>query len=94
MKFIPSRELRLRTASVLKRLKEEGEIIVTTNGKPASIMLPVDEENLEQMLSIIRSIKAKNAVRKMREIAEIRGIRNKDAEKEVALVRAEKTRQS
>lgn len=94
MKFIPSRELRLRTASVLKRLKEEGEIIVTTNGKPASIMLPVDEENLEQMLSVIRSIKAKNAVRRMREIAEIKGVSNEDVEKEVALIRAKKTKQS
>lgn len=90
MKFIPSRELRLRTASVLKRLKEEGEIIVTTKGKPASIMLSVDEENLEQMLSVIRSIKAKNAVRRMREIAEIKGISSRDVEKEVALLRAKK----
>ena len=53
MKFIPSRDLRLKTASVLNELKKEGEIIINSNGKPSSLMLPVDETNLEQTLFLL-----------------------------------------
>ena len=69
MKFVPLRELRLRTAEILKMLQDEDEIVVTLNGKPASIMIPANEDDLDQVMSMIKRIKAKNALRRMREKA-------------------------
>jgi len=87
MKFIPSRDLRLRTASVLNELKKEGEIIITSNGKPSSLMLPIDETNLEQTLFFIKSMKAKTAVRNMRQTFENKKISLEDIDKEIESVR-------
>jgi len=50
MKFVPLRELRLRTAEILKMLQDEDEIVVTLNGKPASIMIPANEDDLDQVM--------------------------------------------
>ncbi len=87
MKFIPSRELRLRTADILKILKDEGEIVITLNGKPASIMIPTTEDDLEQVMSMIKKMKAKNAVRKMREKAVKNNITENDVDEEIRKIR-------
>ena len=89
MKFIPSRDLRLKTASVLSELKKEGEIIITSNGKPSSLMLPIDESNLEQTLSFIKSMKAKTALRNMRLTFRKNKISADDIDKEIKDVRKE-----
>ncbi len=83
MKFIPSRDLRLKTASVLNELKKEGEIIITSNGKPSSLMLPIDETNLEQTLFFVKSMKAKAAARNMRSTFKKNKISTEDIDKEI-----------
>lgn len=90
MKFIPSRELRLRTAQVLKMLENEGEIVITSNGKPASIMLAAAEDDLEQVMSMIKRMRSKNAVRKMREKAAKNNITESDVDKEIRKIRTNK----
>ena len=89
MKFIPSRDLRLKTASVLNELKKEGEIIITSNGKPSSLMLPVDETNLEQTLFFVKSMKAKVAARNMRSTFKKNKISTEDIDKEINDARKE-----
>ena len=90
MKFVPSRELRLRTAEILKMLQDENEIVVTLNGKPASIMIPANEDDLEQVMSMIKRIKAKNALRRMREKAAENNITEYDIDEEIAKERTNK----
>lgn len=89
MKFIPSRDLRLKTASVLNELKKEGEIIITSNGKPSSLMLPVDETNLEQTLFFVKSMKAKATVRNMRLTFKKNKISTEDIDREINAARKE-----
>jgi len=84
MKFVPSRELRLRTAEILKMLQDEDEIVVTLNGKPASIMIPANENDLDQVMSMIKRIKSKNALRRMREKAAENNIAEYDIDEEIA----------
>ena len=62
MKFVSVRELRGRSAQIWKRLDEEGEMIVTSNGKPVAILSPVSEDNLEQSVRAIRRSRAEEAV--------------------------------
>jgi prevent-host-death family protein len=89
MKFIPSRDLRLKTASVLNDLKKDGEIIITSNGKPSSLMISIDESNLEQTLSFIKSMKAKTALRNIRLTLRNNKISSDDIDKEIKAVRKE-----
>ncbi|MGE4547901.1 MAG: hypothetical protein AB7E28_09035 [Desulfurella sp.] len=90
MKFIPSRELRLKTTEIFKMLQNEDEIVVTLNGKPTSIMIPVNEDNLEQIMSMIKRIKTKNALRRMRERAAENNITEHDIDEEIKKVRTNK----
>lgn len=66
MKFIGSRELRLNPTQVWKDLEDEGEIIVTTNGKPMAILTRADETNWEEALRAIRRARTQMAVSQMR----------------------------
>ena len=81
MKFIPSRELRLRTNKVFEDLKEEEEIIVTQNGLPVALMIPIDESSLNETLNSWKSIKIKSAVRELRESAVNKGTKISDTKK-------------
>ena len=49
--------------------------------------MPIDASNMEITLSLIRSIKVKNAVRNMRESALGGGIMDKDIAKEIDAAR-------
>ena len=89
MKFIPSRDLRLKTASVLNELKKEGEIIINSNGKPSSLMLPIDETNLEQTLFFVKSMKAKAAARNISLTFKKNKISTEDIDKEINDARKE-----
>ena len=51
MPLIGVRELRAKTAEVLRRIREErAEYVVTHQGKPVALMLPVDTEVIEKKL--------------------------------------------
>ncbi|MGC9396618.1 MAG: type II toxin-antitoxin system Phd/YefM family antitoxin [Anaerolineae bacterium] len=51
MTMIGVRELRQQTAEVLRRIREERtEYIITYQGKPVAVMLPVDAAAVEQAI--------------------------------------------
>ena len=65
MGFMTLRELRGSTARVDELLERDGSVVVTSNGKPAYLMLPVDDQDLEQTLVDLRVARAKRAVHRM-----------------------------
>jgi hypothetical protein len=65
MKFLSVRELRTSTNKLKSLLAKNGNIIVTTNGKPLSLMLPVDEANMEETLNDLIRIRAKRVFEEM-----------------------------
>ena len=67
MRFITVRELRSQSAEVWRRLADEGEIVVTCNGKPIALLSPLSPDNLEQSISAVRRARAIAAVEKMQE---------------------------
>jgi len=94
MKFLSVRDLRGKSAQVWKRLPEEREMIITSNGRPIAILAAVSESNVEESLSAFRQARAVEAVASlqrrsvkqetdritMEEIdAEIRAVRKKRA---------------
>jgi antitoxin (DNA-binding transcriptional repressor) of toxin-antitoxin stability system len=62
MKFISIRDLRGKSAEVWKKLAGEGEMIITSNGRPIAILAAVNESNLEESLSAFRQARAVEAV--------------------------------
>ncbi len=79
MKFVPSRDLRLHTNKVFEDLKKEGEIVVTQNGQPVALMIPIDESILNETLNSWKLIKLKDTVRNLRESFINKGTKISDA---------------
>jgi antitoxin (DNA-binding transcriptional repressor) of toxin-antitoxin stability system len=52
------------------RLKEQGELVLTTSGKPVAILVNLPEgEDTEAALAAVRSARAQLALRRVREAA-------------------------
>ncbi len=62
MKFLSVRDLRGKSAQVWKKLPEEREMIITSNGRPIAILAAVSESNVEESLSAFRQARAVEAV--------------------------------
>ena len=62
MKFVSIRNLRGKSAEVWKELAGEGEMVITSNGRPIAILAAVNESNLEESLSAFRQARAVEAV--------------------------------
>jgi len=65
MRFISVRDLRGRSAQIWRDLKEEHDLVVTSNGKPVAILSATSEDTLEQSLAAIRRARAMAAVASM-----------------------------
>lgn len=95
MKFITVRDIRTSPAAIWKRLPEEQEMVITNNGKPIALLTPLSDETLEETVSAVRRARAVNAARKMRRIAEKRGLSSlteDDIQAEIVAARRERSR--
>ncbi len=69
MRFISVRDLRGKSAQVWGQLKDEKELVITSNGKPIAILSAVLEGQLEETLAAIRRARAIAAVDAMQQRA-------------------------
>ena len=53
MQFLTVRELRSRSADVWRRLSEEPDIVITSNGRPVAILSGVSAAGLEESLAAL-----------------------------------------
>jgi prevent-host-death family protein len=74
MKFVSSRELRINPGSVWKQLRQEKDLIITSNGKPIAILTLAEEDNLEDVLATLRQGRAQTAIARLRQTAMTRGL--------------------
>ena len=74
MKCISSREIRSNPA-LLRDFPARDETIITVNGKPRAIVLPIGD-NLEETLSIVRRARASTALEKIRKFSREKGLEN------------------
>jgi prevent-host-death family protein len=65
MRFVTVRELRTQSAQTWRRLADEGDLVITSNGKPIAVLVAVSEGNLEESLAALRRAKAIAAVEAM-----------------------------
>jgi antitoxin (DNA-binding transcriptional repressor) of toxin-antitoxin stability system len=69
MRFMTVREMRSGSRELWTQLKNDDEVILTSNGKPVAILAGVSEKNLEQLLKAFRRAKAMMAVEEMQQAA-------------------------
>lgn len=82
MKLISTRDLRLKSADIWGLLGKEGELVVTSHGKPIALLTNIPEGDIESALSALRQARAQLAVSSMRQAARERGL-SKMAEAEI-----------
>ena len=82
MKFVSSRELRISPGTVWRKLEQEKDLVITSNGRPIGVLTLASEDNLEDVLSSLRAGRAQRAALGMRRTAVARGL-NKWSDKDI-----------
>jgi antitoxin (DNA-binding transcriptional repressor) of toxin-antitoxin stability system len=74
MKFVSVRDFKIRPGDVWKQLKIYKDVVITSNGKPIAIINPVEDENLENSIAVLRRARALLALEEMQKKAALKGI--------------------
>lgn len=91
MKFVTVRDLVSNQKNTRKLIGRETTVI-TTNGKPTALTIPINEDNFEYIVNEARLIEFKSAVKSIQKRSEKLGLTEKDVEKAVREVRKERAR--
>jgi antitoxin (DNA-binding transcriptional repressor) of toxin-antitoxin stability system len=95
MEFVTIRDLRLKPAEVWDKLRQQREIILTSNGRPVAIIAGVGENDVEETVTALRRARAQVAVARMRRVAAERGTDKLSAsEIEFEIARSRRERRS
>jgi antitoxin (DNA-binding transcriptional repressor) of toxin-antitoxin stability system len=92
MRFISVRELNAHPKQVWAELKN-GEMVVTSNGKPLALLSPVTEKTMEKTLKMIRRSRALMALEEMQKKSLAEGLdqlSDSEIEAEIRAVRKER----
>lgn len=95
MKTVTIRDFRSKPKQVREDLAKLDEALLTANGKPVALMLPVDAGTLEDTLDYVRRAKALQALSEIREDALEYGrdrITMEEIDQEIQAVRQERKR--
>ena len=91
MEFIPYRVLRNEPAALRKKLEDQGELVVTVDGKPFAVMIDLaGGENIDDILLMVSRLRAQMAARAIRSQARRDGLDKLNEEQVEALI--QKTR--
>ncbi|MBI2320347.1 MAG: type II toxin-antitoxin system Phd/YefM family antitoxin [Betaproteobacteria bacterium] len=97
MKTVTIRDFRTRPKQVRDALKREREAVLTANGRPVAVMIPVDAGSIEQTLETLRRARALEALRAIRRDAQRRGLAQmsaRDIEAIIAKTRKARSRRA
>jgi len=95
MRFVTVRELRSQSAKVWRHLAEEGDLVITSNGKPVAILSAVSQQNVEESLDAFRRARAVAAVEAMQQRSVAAGthrLTQEDLRAEIVAVRKSRSR--
>lgn len=91
MEFIPYRVLRNEPTALRKKLADQGELVVTVDGKPFAVMIDLaGGENMDDILLMVSRLRAQMAARAIRSQARRDGLDKLSEEQVEALI--QKTR--
>lgn len=93
MRFITIRDLRSKSAQIQQELPKEKEMVLTSNGRPIAILTATSAERIEETLTLIRRLRAMEAVNYMQRQSVERGADRmslKEINKEITDARKER----
>ena len=94
MTFVSIRDMRTRPGEVWQQLQDEGDLVVTSSGRPFALMIAAEGEDVEALLLALRRARAQLAVSKMRRQAGEAGLDRMaidDIDAEIRQARSERT---
>jgi antitoxin (DNA-binding transcriptional repressor) of toxin-antitoxin stability system len=97
MDFLSVRDFRNSPQMVWKKLAKEGKLVITNNGKPQALLIPVDGTSLEDILNDMVRIQAKRALREIQRQSAINRtdkMTMEEIDAEIAVCRREKRSQN
>jgi len=93
MVFYTVRELSNSTKAVQETIKQDGEAVITNNGKPWALMVEIEDDDLLETVKMLRTARATRALMKIREQAVANGTADMTLDEinaEIAASRAER----
>lgn len=91
MQFYTIRELRTTPKALWERLAQDGEVVITNNGRPSALMINIADGSFEETVRAVRQAKAMIAFNAMRMQAAKQGhFTDTDIEAEIRAVREQK----
>ena len=92
MEFVPYRDLRNKPTALRQQLQEQGELVVTVDGKPFAVMIDLSgSENMDEILVLVSRLRAQMAARSIRSQARRKGLEQMNEEQIDGII--QKTRQ-
>lgn len=74
MRFVTVRDLRLKSGEIWRELQKEGDLVITSNGKPMAILSGIEGDRLEEYLKVLRRTRATLAINKIQERSRHKGL--------------------
>lgn len=94
MNFYSIKDLRVETKNICENIRQNGEAVITNNGKPTLLILDISDNDFEELLRAVRQAKAMIAFNSMRATAARSGYMTEtEIEAEIARSRAERRSQ-
>lgn len=94
MNFYSIKDLRVETKNICENIRQNGEAVITNNGKPTLLILDISDNDFEELLRAVRQAKAMIAFNSMRATAARNGyMTESEIEAEIASSRAERRSQ-
>jgi antitoxin (DNA-binding transcriptional repressor) of toxin-antitoxin stability system len=93
MEFITIRDLRTRPSQIWDKLRQQRDLILTSNGQPIAVLSHIDEGGVEETLTALRRARAQAALSRLRADAAAQGLDRFSAdeiEAEIAAARNER----
>ena len=91
MQFYTIRELRTTPKALWERLAQDGEVVITNNGRPSALMINIADGSFEETVRAVRQAKAMISFNAMRMQAAKQGhFTDTDIEAEIRAVREQK----
>lgn len=78
MKFYTIRDLRTTPKALWDNLSNDGEVVITNNGKPTALLFDIADGDFEQLLKAVRQAKAMLAFNSMRTKSAKKGYMSED----------------
>ena len=88
MKLISTRELKLKSADVWGQLEKEGELVVTSHGRPVALLTNIPDGDIETTITAHRRARAQMAVSRIRQRAQERGLERLSEDEIEAIIKA------